>query len=54
MPAVQAQLEKFKGVMSTDVSLDDASATVTVKKGVKPKDLADTVSAIGFPAKVRE
>jgi copper chaperone CopZ len=54
VPAVQAQLDKFEGVMSAEVSLEDASATVRVKKGVHPQDLADTVSKIGFAAKVRQ
>jgi copper chaperone CopZ len=51
---VQGQLEKFEGVISADVSLDTNSAVVTVKKGVKPQDLADTVSKIGFETKVRQ
>ena len=54
MPAVRAQLEKFDGVISVDVSLDDNSAVVTVKKGVNPQDLADTVNEIGFGAKVHQ
>jgi len=51
---VQAQLEKFEGVMSADVSYEDACATVKVKKGVNPQDLADTVSKIGFKTTVRQ
>ena len=54
VPAVRAQLTKFEGVISAEVSLDDSSATVVVKKGVDPQDLADTVSAIGFESTVRE
>ncbi len=54
MPAVRAQLEKFPGVVSADVSMDEASAVVTVKKGVKAKDLADTVNTLGFQATVQK
>jgi len=51
---VQAQLSKFDGVISADVSLAKNSATVTVKKGVKPQDLADTVSKIGYQSSVQQ
>lgn len=44
----------FEGVISADVSFEKSSATVTVKKGVKPQDLADTVNELGFKAKVRQ
>jgi len=51
---VQGQLEKFEGVISADVNLDTNSAAVKVKKGVKPQDLADTVSELGFETTVRQ
>ena len=51
---VRAQLEKFDGVMTVDVSLAENSATVTVRKGVNPQDLADSFSTTRFDAKVRQ
>ena len=53
MPAVQAQLDKFEGVISAEVFLDTNTALVKVKKGVVPQDLADTVTAIGFKSEVK-
>ena len=41
---VRGQLEELEGVVSVDVDFDDSSATVVVKKGTDPQDVADGLS----------
>ncbi len=51
---VENTLKAIKGVKKFSVSLENASAEVVYAEGkVTPDEIASTVSAAGFPAKVK-